>query len=80
MNYPKSDKLPIYYDEERLASIEIPKILIKKNMKYKFVKKLKHLYLYKREIKLKDGSTNIFYECFSEFDIKVIEYYKGKVE
>lgn len=80
MNYPKTNKLPQYYDPNKLIDFKIPDVLIRRGIKYKFVKKLKNLYLYKREIKISDSETYTLYECFSEFDLKVIEYYKGKVE
>lgn len=80
MNYPKTSKLPYNYDPERLNDFKIPEILIIRGKKYKLVKKLKYLYLYKKDIRRSNNELYTLYECFSEFDIKVIEYYKGKVE
>lgn len=80
MNYPKTSKLPQYYDPNKLIDFKIPDVVIKRGVKFKYVKKLKYLYLYKKDVKLRNGDLYTIYECFSEFDLKVLEYYKGKVE
>lgn len=80
MNFPRASKLPYNYNPDILSGFTIPETFIRRGKKYKLVKKLKNLYLYKRDIKVRDGEIYTLYECFSEFDLKVIEYYKGKVE
>lgn len=80
MNYPKTNKIPYNYNEQKLDGFKVPEAFSIRGKKYKLVKKLKYLYLYKSNVKVRYGELYTLYECFSEFDLKVIEYYKGKVE
>ena len=59
-------------------NFEAPKILIRRGKKYKLIEKLKYIYLYERECISATGTITKFYECFNDYDIRLLVYYKGE--
>lgn len=73
-----NDKFPKDYTHDPKVKFEAPEIMFRRNMMYQFVKKFRYIYQYKREIFTPDGEIRTYNECFTENDLRLIEYYNGE--
>lgn len=76
MKKKKNEMFPKNYKRE--DNFKAPKILIRRGREYKLINKYRYVYLYERTCISRNGEITTFYECFNEFDVRLLQYYKGE--